>query len=77
MTGPEIRLLRLGQNPELLELAALTFESSVIIIIEEPEVLAVIQVGVNVNFWCLPWLQMFPGGSIRWLLQRRDIFTGD
>ena len=60
LSGPEIELLRLGQNPELLELAALTLES-VIIVIEDPEVVAVVQENVNANFWCLPWLyRSFP-----------------
>ncbi len=76
LSGPEIQLLKLGQNPELLEFAALTLES-VIILIDDPIVLAVVQENVNANFWCLPWLQRFPGGSIRWLFQSRDIFTGE
>ena len=76
LSGPEIQLLRLGQNPALLKLAALTLES-VIILIDDPEVLAVVQEDVNANFWCLPWLQRFPGGTIRWLFQRRDVDTGE
>ncbi len=76
LSGPDIKLLRLGQNPKLLEFAALTLES-VIIVIKDPEVLAVVQEGVNANFWCLPWLQKFPGGSIRWLFQRRNVITGE
>ncbi len=76
VSGPEVELLRLGQNPELLELAAKTFES-VIILINDSKVLAVVQESVNANFWCLPWLQRFPGGSIRWLFQRTNLFTGE
>ncbi len=76
LSGPEFRRLRLGQNPELLQYAAMTLES-VTIVIDGPEVLAVVQEDVNANFWCLPWLQRFPGGSIRWLFQRRDVLTGE
>ncbi len=76
LSGPEIELLRLGQNPKLLEFAALTLET-VVVVIKDPEVVAVVQENVNANFWCLPWLQNFPGGSIRWLLQRTDVITGE
>ena len=76
LSGPEFRRLRLGQNPELLQYAAMTLET-VTIVIDGPEVLAVVQEDVNANFWCLPWLQRFPGGSIRWLFQRRDVLTGE
>ncbi len=76
LSGPEFRRLRLGQNPELLQYAAMTLET-VTIVIDGPEVLAVVQEDVNANFWCLPWLQRFPGGSIRWLFQRREVDTGE
>ncbi len=75
LSGPQIRRLELGQNPELLELAARVGES-VIIIIDDPENIAPVQEDVNANFWCLPWLQRFPGGSIRWLYQPTDTTTG-
>ncbi len=76
LTGPEFRRMRLGQNPALLEFAAKTLET-VTIVIDGPEILAVVQEQVNANFWCLPWLQRFPGGSIRWLFQRRNVITGE
>ncbi len=76
LSGPEIRSLALGQNPDLLARAALTGES-VIIVIDGPETIAPVQENVNANFWCLPWLQRFPGGSIRWLFQSRDPTTGE
>ncbi len=68
--------MRLGQNPDLLEFAAKTGER-VIIVIDGPEILAVVQEEVNANLWCLPWLQRFPGGTIQWLFQRRDVITGE
>ncbi len=76
LSGPEFRRLRLGQNPEFLQYAAMTLET-VTIVIDGPEVLAVVQEDVNANFWCLPWLQRFPGGSIRWFFQRREVDTGE
>ncbi len=76
LSGPEIGRLRLGQNPAFLEFAAKTLET-VTIVIDGPEIVAVVQEEVNANFWCLPWLQRFPGGSIRWLFQTRDVITGE
>lgn len=76
LSGPEIRNLAIGQNPDLLARAALVGES-VIIAIDSPEVIAPVQENVNANFWCLPWLQRFPGGSIRWLFQSFDTLTGE
>lgn len=71
LTGREERELELGQNPALLELAARTGESR-LIEIDGPQVIESVQENVNAMIWCLPWLQRFPGGSIRWLVQRFD-----
>lgn len=65
ITGAEERALELAQDPALLELAARTGES-VLIVIDGPSTTAIVQEGVNVNITCLPWLQRFHGGSIQW-----------
>ena len=71
LSGPEFRELQLGQNPELLQFAAMTGET-VLVIIDSAEVLAVVQENVNLNMNCLPWLQRFPGAQLRWLFQAYD-----
>ena len=73
LTGPQFRDLQLGQNSDLLEFAARTGDS-VLVIVDGPEVLAVVQEGVNLNMNCLPWLQRFPGAMLRWLFQGFDPF---
>ena len=70
LTGPEFRDLQLGQNPELLEFAAMTGES-VLLIVDAPEVLGVVQENVNLYMNCLPWLEQFPGATLRWWYQPR------
>ena len=71
LTGPEFRDLQLGQNPELLEFAAMTGES-VLLIVDAPEVLGVVQESVNLYMNCLPWLEQFPGATLRWWYQPYD-----
>ena len=71
LTGPQFRELQLGQNPELLEFAAMTGES-VLLIVDAPEVLGVVQENVNLYMNCLPWLERFPGATLKWLYQPYD-----
>lgn len=65
ISGLEERALELGQNPALLEIAAMTGEM-VVVFIDGPSVTTIVQEGVNFAMSCLPWLQRFPGGSIAW-----------
>ncbi len=52
----------IGQKPKLLELAALTLE----LVIDDPKVVAIVErVSVPISGALIPWLQKFPGGSIR------------
>ena len=72
-TGSEALEQELGQNPEFQQVTARTGER-VIINITGPNSLAVVQEGVNALLDCLPFLSMFPGGQITWLLQKIDQF---
>ena len=71
ITGAEERALRLGQNPELLELAAMVGES-VLIEITSAQQSAIVQEGVNAYIDCFPWLSRFPGGTTVWYIQDLD-----
>ena len=73
LTDPEFRELKLGQNPDLLEFAAMAGET-VTIIVNSSELLGVIQGNVVVSINCLPWLEMFPGAELRWKFRP---FTSD
>ena len=71
ISGAQLRTLELEQNPELLALAAASNER-IFIEITSQESASVVREGTNVNMDCLPWLSLFPGGSIRWLMLQRD-----
>ena len=71
LTGSQFRELQLGQNPDLLEFAAMTGES-VLLIVDAPEVLGVVQENVNLYMNCLPWLERFPGATLKWWYQNYD-----
>ena len=74
ISGPAAieRRERLRQDPALLELAARTNER-ILIEIDGPDFVAIVEENVNVNMDCLPWLMLFPGGDIKWFVRARDI----
>lgn len=74
LTGAEAQGVNLGQNPELLEVAALTGDRVVINITGVDDRVAVMQENVNALLDCFPFLSRFPGGRITWLQQRLDEF---
>ena len=65
LSAEELSVLELAQNPKLLEISARPGEH-VIVNINESSQGAVVQDGVNVVLNCLPWLNKFPGGLVRW-----------
>ncbi len=72
ITGPVLDSLNLGQNPELLEFAALTGERA-IVEIRENRTLAVTQENVHLILSCLPWLEQVPGATtVKWSFQFID-----
>ena len=65
LTAQQLRELELGQNPELLELAARTGER-IVVDMANAEQGAAVQAGVNAVLDCTSWLQNFPGGTVTW-----------
>lgn len=65
LTAEDLREIELMQNPALLDLAARTGER-VVINITGPEQGGIVQAEVNTVLNCSPWLQNFPGGTVRW-----------
>ena len=73
LTGANIPVL--AQNPDLLDVAAISGER-VLIEITSPEATVIVQEDVNVVIDCTPWLMRFPGGSVRWYLTVIDPLMG-
>ena len=69
LTAEELRDINLRQNPELLDIAARTGET-VTIEISASSQGAVVQEDVTTILDCGPWLQNFPGGTVRWYRYR-------
>lgn len=65
LTAQQLRELELGQNPELLDLAARTGER-IVVDMADSEQGAAVQAGVNAVLDCTSWLQNFPGGIVTW-----------
>lgn len=72
VTSDEQRRGLLRQDPALLEFAARVNER-ILIEVDGPDSVALVQENVNVNMDCLPWLRRFTGGEIQWFMQLRDI----
>ena len=45
---------------------------SVLLNVDAPKVLGVVQNNVNLSMNCLPWLEQFPGATLRWWYQPYD-----
>lgn len=69
LTAQQLRELELGQNPELLDLAARTGER-IVVDMADAEQGAAVQAGVNAVLDCTSWLQNFPGGTVTWYRRR-------
>lgn len=69
LSAQELRDINLRQNPELLLLAARTGETVTIEITSASQG-GVVQEDVNTILDCTPWLQNFPGGTVRWYRYR-------
>ena len=69
--GDEVAEFNGFSDAERLEFAAKSGEAVIIRITGASQV-ATAQEESNVSIDCLPWLQQFPGGSIRWLRLQLD-----
>ena len=69
LSAQELRDINLRQKPQLLLLAARTGETVTIEITSASQG-GVVQEDVNTILDCTPWLQNFPGGTVRWYRYR-------
>lgn len=67
-TEPEGLLV---QHPALGAFAA-TRNERIVVRINSTQSIVIVEEGVNVNMDCFTWLRKFPGGTVQWLVQRRD-----
>ncbi len=70
------RLFELAHDPELLNIASM-FSERVYINYTGQMDTAVVGEATNAVLNCLPWLSLFPGGSVAWYFTEIDALTGE